>query len=64
MGTGIPQCWEGNRLAVEEVWRAPYSKHHMVEFGPIAHEREMGTPEQDRPLYLYLLVECVQTQIL
>ena len=31
MGTGIIQCWEGNRLAVEEVWRSPHS-----ESGPIA----------------------------
>ena len=26
MGTGILQCWESNRLAVEEVWRSPHSK--------------------------------------
>ena len=26
MGTGILQCWESNRLAVEEVWRSLHSK--------------------------------------
>ena len=26
MVAGIVQCWESNRLAVEEVWRSPHSK--------------------------------------
>ena len=33
-----------NGLAVMEVWRSPHSNITIVEYGPIAKEREMGTP--------------------
>ena len=45
MGTGILQCWEGNRLAGEEVIAIPSQQgYNRCESGPFTLREEMGTP--------------------